>query len=55
MKIKLKYIGKMEWTKEYRIDSRMWDLIEPRLKGYDYKSGYPTFTIEGLKEKGLIR
>lgn len=54
--IKLKYKGQMEWSKKYGIDSRMWDVIEPVLPEYDYTSGgYPTFTVEGLKERGLIK
>jgi hypothetical protein len=33
----------------------MWNVKEPKLKGYDYSSGgLPTFTTQGLKEKGLI-
>jgi hypothetical protein len=51
----LKYIGKMEWAKEFGIDSRMWNVVSPKLKGYDYSSGgEPTFTLEGLKERRLI-
>ena len=53
--VKLQYIGMMEWTKKYNMDSRMWNVLAPKLKGYDYSSGgYPTFTIEGLKERNLI-
>lgn len=54
-KLKLQYVGQMKWSKEFGIDSRMWNVIEPKLKTYDYSSGgYPTFTMTGLKEKGLI-
>jgi hypothetical protein len=53
--IKLVYKGQMEWSKKHGIDSRMWDVVLPILPRYDYSSGgYPTFTIEGLKERKLI-
>ncbi len=32
----------------------LWNLISPKLKGYTYDGGYPTFSIDGLKERGLI-
>lgn len=32
------------------LDSRMWNLIEPRLPGYDYKIGYPTFGLVKINE-----
>ena len=51
----LKYKGQMVWSKQYGIDSRMWDVVSPKLKNYDYRSGgYPTLTVEGLKGLGLI-
>jgi len=54
--IKLEYIGKMEWGDKYGIDSRMWNVISPKLKGYPTGplAGVPTLTLDGLKQKGLI-
>lgn len=49
--LRLTYIGKMETGD---VDSRMWNVVEPELMGYNYKYGYPTLTLEGLKERGLI-
>lgn len=52
--ITLRYIGKMD-VPNYPKDTRMWNLIEPELPGYDYGKGHkPTFTLEGLKQRGLI-
>lgn len=55
--IKLQYIGKMKWAEALNIDSRMWNVIQPRLTGYSYDlpNCYPTFTLTGLKEKGLLK
>ena len=51
----LRYKGQMLWAKQYGIDARLWDVISPVLPTYDYSSGgYPTFTLEGLKSRGLI-
>jgi hypothetical protein len=51
----LRYKGQMLWSKQYGIDSRLWDVLAPVLPTYDYRSGgYPTLTIDGLKERGLI-
>jgi len=53
--VKLQYIGQMKWSKKYGIDSRMWNVVSPRLPEYDYSSGgLPTLTTEGLKQRGLI-
>ena len=53
--LKLVYKGQMEWSKKFGIDSRMWDVVAPILPEYDYSAGgYPTFTTEGLKQRGLI-
>ena len=53
--LKLQYIGKMKWADKYGIDSRMWNVVSPRLPEYDYSSGgLPTLTTEGLKQRGLI-
>lgn len=46
-----------EWAKKLdpTADLRLWDLIEPKLPGYQYDgTGYPTFTITGLKQHGII-
>lgn len=46
---------KMAWGLKYGVDGRMWNVVSPRLPGYDYSAGgQPTFTIEGLKERGII-
>ncbi len=51
----LRYRGQMIWSKQYGIDSRLWDVVAPILPTYDYSSGgYPTLTLEGLKEKGIL-
>lgn len=54
VKIKLEYLkGSKEMSIE-GFDMRMWNVIEPKLETYNYNKGYPTFTILGLKERGLI-
>ena len=54
-RLTLRYKGQMVWSKQFGIDSRMWDVVAPRLARYDYRSGgYPTLTIEGLKGLNLI-
>lgn len=51
----LRYRGQMTWSRQYGIDSRMWDVLWPLLPEYSYSSGtYPTLTIEGLKQKGIL-
>lgn len=53
--LKLQYVGKMAWADKYGIDSRMWNVVSPRLPEYDYSSGgLPTLTTQGLKERGII-
>lgn len=52
--LKLSYIGKME-IPGYPKDTRMWNVVEPELPGYNYKYGYPTFTLAGLVEQGLLQ
>ncbi len=49
----LVYLGK---TKGYKgtLDTRIWDVVEPRLPGFDYKYGYPSMGLEGLKEWGIL-
>lgn len=32
----------------------LWNLMEPKLPGYTYTDGYPTFGIDGLKERGIL-
>jgi hypothetical protein len=60
-RIKLEYLKgsrqTMQWAEQYGIDARMWNLVEPKLPGYKYDGGLPTFTKEGLKDlatRGLI-
>ena len=55
--LKLRYIiGSREAGASFGpgIDLRMWDIIQPKLKGYNYKVGYPTFTLESLQNMGLV-
>jgi len=53
--VTLRYRGQMRWSKQYGIDSRMWDVVAPVMPRYDYSSGgYPTLTTEGLKKEGII-
>ena len=57
--LKLQYLKgskeKMAWAAKYgQLDGRMWNLLEPKLPGYTYDGGFPTFTLTGLKERGLI-
>lgn len=36
---------------------RLWNVLSPQLQGYGPNgglNGYPTFSIEGLKSKGLV-
>ena len=55
--IKLEYVGKMAWGDKYGIDSRMWNVLSPKITGYVYGplTGLPTLTVDGLKKHGLIR
>ena len=33
----------------------IYDVLEPRIVGYNYSDGgWPTLTLDGMKEKGLI-
>jgi len=32
----------------------LWDVLSP-VKGYNKDIGYPTFSLDGLKERGLIQ
>lgn len=49
---KLIYLGHI--VLDDKTTPRIWDLVSPRLKEYKGR-GYPTLTIEGLKERGLIQ
>ena len=49
--------GSEKMGKAYGIDCRLWDVLTP-LDGYPQSgglNGYPTLSLEGLKERGLIR
>ena len=56
----LKYVGVKRIRLQYLKNSRrmmglsLWNLIEPQLPGYTYDGGYPTFGLDGLKERGII-
>lgn len=49
--------GSEKMGKPYGIDCRLWDIISPRLEGYVYnsESHIPTLSIEGMKERGLLK
>ena len=56
----LKYVGVKRIRLQYLKDSKrkmglaLWNLIEPQLPNYTYDGGYPTFSIAGLKERGIL-
>lgn len=50
--IKLTYLGRL--VLEDKASPRIWNVIEPELPGYDFRRGFPTMTLEGLKEAGLV-
>lgn len=39
------------------IDCRLWDVLSPRVPGYVYNSDshIPTFSVEGLRQRGLLK
>ena len=49
--------GSEKMGKAYNIDCRLWDVLSPKLDGYQYNSDshVPTLSIEGMKERGLIK
>ena len=55
----LKYVGIKRIRLQYLKNSKkmmglsLWNLLEPRLPGYP-NDGDPTFSIDGLRERGLI-
>lgn len=50
--IKVKYIG---FQRGLEGGFHLYDVLEPRLDGYSYDNdGWPTLTLEGMKERGLI-
>ncbi len=59
----LKYVGLPRIRLQYLKDSKrkmglaMWNVLEPQLPHYQYgpDSGFPTFSIDGLKKNGIIR
>ncbi len=57
----LKYVGIKRIRLEYLKDSKrkmgfsLWNLLEPRLPGYTYDGGFPTFSEAGLRERGILR
>jgi hypothetical protein len=50
--LRLRYRGKQYYDVEHTKYERLWDVLTP-IDGYS-QSGYPTFTLTGLIEKGLI-
>lgn len=52
--IKVKHVGFQKGLEGGGV--HMYDVIEPRLPGYNYSDGgLPTLTMEGLREKGLLQ
>lgn len=54
--LKLRYIGKMEGFPAV-YDTRLWDVLEPKLPGYVFEDGRyntPTLGLTGLQEMGLV-
>lgn len=49
--------GSERMGQAHGIDCRLWDVLSPKLKGYVYNSDshVPTFSVAGLREKGLIK
>lgn len=47
MNIKLRYIGK---TEGFSFDTRQWDVVSPKLPGYEHSAGFPSFGIEMIQE-----
>ena len=58
-RIKLVYLkGSKEMSKVFKTkdDTRMWNVIEPKLPGYGNGLGsVPTLGLAGLRENGLIQ
>lgn len=49
--------GSEKMGKPFGIDCRLWDVISPHLDGYHYdsESHIPTLSVEGMKQKGLLK
>lgn len=49
--------GSERMGKPYGIDCRLWDVLSPRLPGYVYSSDshVPTLSLQGMRERGLIK
>jgi hypothetical protein len=51
--LRLTYLGNLVCGD--RTSPRIWNVTSPELPGYNLRKGcYPTFTLEGLKEAGLL-
>lgn len=56
----VKYVGVARIRLQYLKDSKrkmgipLWNLIEPHLPNYTYDGGFPTFSIDGLRQHGVI-
>lgn len=55
-----KYVGVKCIRLQYLKNSKkmmgiaLWNLAEPKLPRYDYTHGLPTFSIDGLKQVGVL-
>ena len=56
LNLKLEYLKDSELLgKDLGFDTRLWNVVEPRLEGYNYdRNMFPTLGIKGLKERALI-
>lgn len=51
--VKVKHIGFQRGIEGQGF--HLYDVLEPKIAGYRYDSdGWPTLTLEGMKERGLI-
>lgn len=48
--------GSEKIGKAYGIDARLWDVLSPRIPGYNYdaNSGPVTLSVMGMRERGLL-
>jgi hypothetical protein len=55
-----KYVGVPRIRLQYLKNSKrmmgipLWNLVEPKLPGYTYDGGLPTFSLAGLRERGVL-
>ncbi len=48
----IEYVGYQDYGDGVGV--HMYNLVKPELPGYSYEHGLPTFTLEGLRERGLL-